>query len=94
MTGATGRWVRSLSDLLAATGCEDIDGLSAVVDADCEPDVWVVELDAGVEVGSGTTGIGLEFPFPLADFWALVDEVEREEAERIEASAPAGDDAE
>src|SRR3954454_791135 len=43
--------VASWPELLAATGAEDVDGLSTLVDDACEPDVWVADTDAGVEVG-------------------------------------------
>ena len=86
--------VASWPELLAATGTEDIESLSAVVTDACEPDVWVADTDAGVEIGSGLWVTCLAFPFPIATFWALVREVEREEVARIEATAgrarPAG----
>jgi hypothetical protein len=79
--------VASWPELLAATGAEDIDGLSSFVDDACEPDVWVADTDAGVEVGSGVWATCLGFPFAVADFWALVHEVENEEVTRIETTA-------
>jgi hypothetical protein len=73
--------------LLAATGAEDIEGLSALVDDDCEPHVWTADTDTGVEVGSGVWATCLDFPFSLAAFWTLVNEVEAEETARIEREA-------
>jgi hypothetical protein len=88
VTGAHGPapvdFVVGLGDLLHAYGCDDIDELSAVVDGDSEPDLWVAEIPGGVEIGSGTWATGLEFPFTVGDFWALTDEVERRETVRIE----------
>ena len=78
--------VASWPELLAATGAEDVDGLSARVDDACEPDVWVSDTDSGVEVGSGVWATCLDFPFTMADFWALVREIENEEMARIEAT--------
>src|SRR3954454_2145613 len=46
--------VASWPELLAATGAEDVDGLSALVDDACEPDVWVADTDSGVEVGAAS----------------------------------------
>jgi hypothetical protein len=73
--------------LLAATGADDVNGLTALVDDACEPDVWVADTDAGVEVGSGVWATCLDFPFSLAAFWTLVHEVEAEETARIEMKA-------
>jgi hypothetical protein len=95
VTAGSGDGRRSLvrlADLLAATGCADLEELSGLVDSDSEPDMWVDEIDGGVEIGSGTQATCLEFPFLLADFWAVVDEVEREEARWIESSADPLDD--
>jgi hypothetical protein len=79
--------VASWLELLAATGANDVDALSALVDDECEPDVWVADTDAGVEVGSGIWATCLDFPFAVHDFWALVREVENEEMARIETTA-------
>lgn len=79
--------VASWPELLAATGAKDVDGLSALVDDACEPDVWVADTDAGVEVGSGIWATCLDFPFAIADFWRLVREVENDEVARIETTA-------
>ena len=79
--------VVSWPELLTATGAEDVDDLSALVDDACDPDVWVADTDAGVEVGSGVWATCLDFPFAIADFWALVREVENEEVARIETTA-------
>jgi hypothetical protein len=76
--------VPGVADLLVLTGCSDVAALESVVDSNCEPDVWVIETVDGIEVGSGISGIVLEFPFTIADFWATVDEVEKAEIERIE----------
>jgi hypothetical protein len=76
--------ISGVADLLAVTGCNDVEALESVVDSNCEPDVWVVETVDGIEVGSGTSGIVLEYPFTMTDFWATVDEVEQAEIERIE----------
>ena len=88
MTGgpesAHGVVVGDLAALLHAYDCADLDELSALVDADSEPDVWVAEADGGIEVGSGTGAIVLDYPFPLADLHALVDEVAGAEAARLE----------
>ena len=82
----------SVGDLLAATDCADLETLSDVVDADCEPDMWVAEIDGGVEIGSGTRATGLEFPFPIAKFWLLVGEIELEQIARIERTGDGSDD--
>jgi hypothetical protein len=79
--------VVSWLELLAVTGAEDVDGLSALVDDACEPDVWVSHTDTGVEVGSGVWAICLDFPFAIADFWTLVREAENNEVSRIETTA-------
>jgi hypothetical protein len=79
--------VGSWPELLAATGAEDVDDLSALVDGACEADTWVADTDAGVEVGSGVWATCLDFPFAIAVFWALVREVEDEEMARIETTA-------
>lgn len=83
----------TFADLLAATDCADAESLSDLVDGDCEPDVWVAELDDGVEVGSGTHATGLLFPFTVGEFWEVVEEVEQEETARIENSSEQEDDA-
>jgi|tagenome__1003787_1003787.scaffolds.fasta_scaffold20988994_3 hypothetical protein len=79
--------IASWRDLLAATGAEDVEGLSALVDDDCEPDLWITDTDTGVEVGSGVWATCLDFPFSLAAFWTVVHEVEAEETARIEMNA-------
>ncbi|MGY1753826.1 hypothetical protein [Blastococcus sp. SYSU D01042] len=84
--------VTSLADLLAAVGCADLQALSDVVDGDCDPDMWVDEIDGGVEVGSGCHSTALTYPFPVTDFWTVVDEVEQEENVRMEAADAAGED--
>jgi hypothetical protein len=76
--------VSRVSDLLAATGCSDLEELKSVVDSNCESDVWVADVGDGVEVGSGTSGIVLEFLFAVTDFWSTVDEVEQDGIRRIE----------
>ena len=75
-----------MGELLLATGCADVDELSATVDGDANPDMWVEEADGGVEVGSGVRATVLAFPFLLAEFWAVVDEVEQQEVEHIEST--------
>jgi hypothetical protein len=77
--------VAGVSDLLVATACGDLDELESVVDSNCEPDVWVTDVGDGIEVGSGTSGIVLEFPFTFTEFWSTVDEVEQNEIRRIES---------
>ncbi len=78
--------VTDLGQLLLATGCADVDELSATVDGDADPDMWVEEADGGVEIGSGVRATVLAFPFLLAEFWAVVDEVEQQELEQIESA--------
>jgi hypothetical protein len=73
-----------LSGLLAAIGCADIDELCDLVDGDCEPDMWVAGVEGSIEIGSGVRATLLAFPFPVAEFWAVVDEVEQQEIEFIE----------
>lgn len=80
--------VTDLGRFLSTLGCSDIEALSEIVDGDAEPDMWVCEIDGGVEVGSGTSAIGLEFPFALAEFWEAAHEVEQRETERIESEGP------
>jgi|tagenome__1003787_1003787.scaffolds.fasta_scaffold19634760_2 hypothetical protein len=79
-----GGQVRVLGELLAATGCTDLETLAAVVDGDCEPDVWVAETGIGLEVSSGTRALVLEYPFTVAEFWSAVDAVEQEEIDHVE----------
>ena len=56
--------VSTIADLLAATGCPDVDALTDLVDGDCEPDMWVAELEdgAGVEMGAGRGPCASPFP--------------------------------
>ncbi|MGY1771968.1 hypothetical protein [Blastococcus sp. SYSU D00813] len=79
--------VADLSDLLAATGTASVEELAELVDGDCDADLWVEEIDDGVEIGAGTGAIGLLYPFTVADFWATVQEVEDDEIRRWEAAA-------
>lgn len=79
--------IASWPELLAATGAEDVDDLAALVDDACEPNVWIADTGAGVEVGSGVWATCLDFPFAIAGFWTLVREVENEEVARIETAA-------
>jgi hypothetical protein len=75
--------VADLGGLLAAFDCADIEELSDIVDGDSEPDMWVAEDDVGIEIGSGVFATLLPFPFPLTEFWAVVDEMEQHEIRQI-----------
>jgi hypothetical protein len=75
----SGDIVVSLPDLLHLTGCTDLDELGELVDGDADVDMWVEEMDGGIEVRTGRTGTGLLYPFPMADFWEVVAEAEDDE---------------
>lgn len=79
--------VADLTDLLAATRTASVEELAELVDSDCDADLWVEEIDDGIEIGAGTGAIGLLYPFTVADFWATVQEVEDDEIRRWEAAA-------
>ena len=77
--------VISEPDLLALSGCADLDELTALVDSDSDVDLWLTALDDGLEVGGGVFSTVLAYPFFMAEFWEVVDEVEREQIRRWEA---------
>ncbi len=79
--------VVSLPDLLWATGATTVEELAELVDGDCDADLWVEQMDDGIEIGAGTGAIGMLYPFTVADFWATVEEVEDDEIRRWEAAA-------
>jgi hypothetical protein len=88
------RVVISEPDLLALSGCADLDELAALVDSNSDVDLWLTAMDDGLEVGGGVFSTVLAYPFFMAEFWEVVDEVERDqirnwEADDEEASPPA-----
>ena len=66
----------SLSDLLWATRCADIEQLSDTVYDDSDGDTWVEDVSGGVLVSTSGCGTELRYPFLLSDFWEVVAEVE------------------
>jgi hypothetical protein len=79
--------VVGLADLLWATDTENLEVLAELADGDCDADVWVEETDDGIEIGAGVSAICLRYPFTVAEFWATVEEVDRDEVRRWEAMA-------
>ena len=79
------RVVISEPDLLALSGCADLDELAALVDSDSDVDLWLTALDDGLEVGGGVFSTLLAYPFFMDEFWELVDETEREQVRAWEA---------
>jgi hypothetical protein len=77
--------VISEPDLLALCGCADLDELAALVDSDSDVDLWLTALDDGLEVGGGVLSTVLVYPFFVAEFWEVADEVERAQIRRWEA---------
>ena len=53
-------------------------------DTETMGNMWIAEGDVGIEIGSGVFATLLPFPFPLAEFWAVVDEMEQHEIRQIE----------
>ena len=66
------------ADLVHATGVGSLDDLSELIDADADVDLWLVPEPQGVEVRGPRFGTLLTYPFTLADFWSVVNEVERD----------------
>jgi hypothetical protein len=79
------RVVISELDLLALSGCADLDELAALVDSDSDVDMWLTALDDGLEIGGGVLSTVLAYPFFLEEFWEVANEVEREQIRRWEA---------
>ena len=77
-----------LDDLLRVTGCADIEELSSAVDEDADVDIWVEACPGGVRVSTGAAAIDLPYPFTLADFREVLDELETDYLRRC---SPADD---
>jgi hypothetical protein len=73
---AAGSIVVSIHDLLHFSGCADIEELSAQVYDDSDVDTWVATYADGVEVRTTACAVGIPFPFTMAEFRDVLEEVE------------------
>ncbi|MCW2904522.1 MAG: hypothetical protein JWO67_6787 [Streptosporangiaceae bacterium] len=81
--GAHGAYVWSENELLALTGAATLADLGAVLDADAEVDLEIVQFRDGVEVRAWSIGLLLTYPFLLDDIFTAADDVERDELLRL-----------
>jgi hypothetical protein len=85
--------VQGLADLLRLTGAADLHGLSNLANEYLDADAWIPPLGEQddlpnqllLRVGNG--GTHLQFPFVLADFWEVLDEMEAEVETHFEDEA-------
>jgi len=89
--GPTGPVVHDLAELLDALGLADRGELEEAVDARAELDAWIAWDDvddlAGMTVVVDWRGTTLEYPFELHELWAVIDELDDEVAQELEAQA-------